>query len=212
VLAEAEDADLILVGGDAIAGPWPSETLERLSGLGERARFVRGNADRELTSQRAGRAPPEVLEFVRELLTKEQLGLLGAWPLSVSLQVDGLGSVLFCHATPRDDDELLTRISAEDRWSEALAGAAEPTVVCGHTHVQFERMVGEKRLVNSGSVGMPYEDKPGAYWTMLGPDIEFRRTEYTAGDIAAAGWPGEWPAATADEATQFFEGLSLGRA
>jgi predicted phosphodiesterase len=212
VLAEAKGVDLILVGGDAVAGPWPSETLERLRGLGERVRFVRGNADRELTSERAGRAPPEVLEFVRERLTKEQLDFPGAWPLSVSLQIDRLGSVLFCHATPRDDDELLTRISDEERWSEALAGAAEATVVCGHTHVQFERTIGEKRLVNSGSVGMPYEDEPGAYWTMLGPAIEFRRTEYAARDIAAAGWPGEWPAATADEATQFFEGLSLGRA
>jgi predicted phosphodiesterase len=212
VLAEVEDADLILVGGDAVAGPWPSETLERLRGLGERVRFVRGNADRELTSQQAGRAPPEVLQFVRERLTKELLGLLGAWPLSVSLEVDGLGPVLFCHATPRDDDELLTRISAEDRWSEALADVTEATVVCGHTHVQFERTIGEQRLVNSGSVGMPYEDEPGAYWALLGPGVEFRRTEYTPGDIAATGWPGEWPAATADEATQYFEGLSLGRA
>ena len=91
VLAEIEDADLILVGGDAVAGPWPFETLERLRGLGERARFIRGNADRELTSQRAGRAPPEVLEFVRERLTKDQLDLLGAWRLSMSLQIDGLG-------------------------------------------------------------------------------------------------------------------------
>lgn len=212
MLAEVEAADLILVGGDAVAGPWPSETLERLRGLGERVRFVRGNADRELTSQRVGRAPPEVVEFVRERLTKEQLGSLAQWPLSVSLQVDGLGPVLFCHATPRNDDELLTQISAEDRWSEALAGAAEATVVCGHTHVQFERTIGKRRLVNSGSVGMPYENEPGAYWTMLGPDVEFRRTEYRPGDLAAAGWPGEWPAATADEATQFFEGLSLGRA
>jgi predicted phosphodiesterase len=212
VLAEADVADVILVGGDAVAGPWPSETLERLRGLGERARFIRGNADRELTSQRAGRAPPEVLEFVRERLTKEQLDVPGAWPLRVSLEVGGLGPVLFCHATPRDDDELLTKISTEDRWSDALAGTAEATVVCGHTHVQFERAIGEKQLVNSGSVGMPYEDEPGAYWTMLGPIVEFRRTEYTAGDIPATGWPGEWPSATADEATQYFEGLSLGRA
>jgi hypothetical protein len=149
---------------------------------------------------------------VHERLTKEQLGLLGTWPLSVSVAVDGIGPVLFCHATPRDDDELLTRISAEERWSEALADTTEATIVCGHTHVQFERAIREKRLINSGSVGMPYEDEPGAYWTMLGPGVEFRRTEYTFGDIASTRWPGEWPAATADEATQYFEGLSLGRA
>jgi predicted phosphodiesterase len=210
VLTEVDAADLILIGGDAVAGPWPAETLERLRGLGERVRFIRGNADRELSSELPGRAPPEVIDFARKQLTKEQLGFLGTLPLTESLDVDGLGPVLFCHATPRSDEEILTRISAEERWRDALAGVDEPTVVCGHTHVQFDRRIGDVRLVNSGSVGMPYEDKPGAYWTLLGPDIELRRTDYEPGDIKATSWPGEWPNATPEAATEFFEGLSLG--
>ena len=32
--------------------------------------------------------------------------------------------------------------------------------------MQFERTIAGKRVVNSGSVGMPYEDEPGAYWTL----------------------------------------------
>lgn len=211
VLAEV-DADLILVGGDAVAGPWPSETLERLRELGDGVRFIRGNADREVGAELPGLAPPAVMNFVRKQLTEGQLAFLGAWSLTDSIEVDGLGPVLFCHATPRSDDEILTRISTEERWQDALAGVDEPTVVCGHTHVQFDRRIGETRLVNSGSVGMPYEDEPGAYWTLLGPDVEFRRTPYEPGDIQASGWPEEWPTATPEEATQFFEGLSLGHA
>ena len=211
VMAEV-DADLILVGGDAVSGPWPSETLERLRGFGERVRFIRGNADREVASERPGLAPPAVMDFVRKQLTEEQIAFLGTWLLIESLEVDGLGSVLFCHATPRNDEEILTRVSAEERWRDALAGVDQPTVVCGHTHVQFDRRIGETRLVNSGSVGMPYEDEPGAYWTLLGPEIEFRRTQYEPGDIQASGWPEEWPTATPEEATEFFEGLSLGQA
>jgi predicted phosphodiesterase len=210
-LAEV-DADLILVGGDVAAGAWPSETLERLRGLGERVRFIRGNADRELTEApkpgRVGGPPPDVLKFVRERLSQEQLSFLGALPLVESVEVDGLGRVLFCHATPRDDEELLTRISPDDRWREALAGVAEPVVVCGHTHTQFDRRVDDIRVVNSGSVGMPYEHEPGAYWTLLGPDVAFERTEYEPGDIAGSGWPGEWPSATPEEATEFFEKFS----
>jgi putative phosphoesterase len=211
VLAEVR-ADLILVGGDVVAGPWPSETLERLRELGDGVRFIRGNADRELTSELPGLAPPAVMDFVRKRLSEEQIEFLGTWPLTKSLDVDGLGSVLFCHATPRSDDEILTRISADERWRDALAGVDEPAVVCGHTHVQFDRRIGDIRLVNSGSVGMPYEDEPGAYWTLLGPDVELRRTDYEPGDLQATGWPEEWPTATPEAATEFFEGLSLGQA
>jgi predicted phosphodiesterase len=215
VLAEA-DADLILVGGDAVAGPWPAETLDRLRGLGDRALFIRGNADREVIEPpkpaREGGPPPGVMEFIRGQLSEEQLSFLAALPLTASVELEGLGRVLFCHATPRDDEELLTRISPDERWAEALSGATERVVVCGHTHTQFDRRLGDARIVNAGSVGMPYEAQSGAYWALLGPDVELRRTSYEPGDIAGAGWPAEWPTATPEEATEFFERLSRERA
>jgi len=212
VLAEV-DADLILVGGDVAAGPWPSETMERLHALGDRVRFIRGNADREVAAPNGqeGLAPPHLMEFVRERLSPEQLAFLASLPLTESVQVDGLGSVLFCHATPRDDEELLTRISPDEHWRTALVGVRESVVVFGHTHVQFERDVGDVHLVNAGSVGMPYEYEPGAYWALLGPGIELRRTQYEPGDIAASGWPDDMPKIGPDEATEYFEKFSLER-
>ena len=214
VLAEA-DADLILVGGDVAAGPWPSESLERLRELGDRVRFIRGNADRELVDPsppREGGPPQEALQWVRERLSEEQLDFLRALPLTESVSIEGLGDVLFGHATPRDDEELLTRISPDERWLRALQGVEESVVVCGHTHVQFDRRVGDIRLVNSGSVGMPYEAEPGAYWTLLGPEVDLRRTQYEEPDIASTGWPEEWPSATPEEATEYFEKFSRERA
>jgi putative phosphoesterase len=202
VLAEVE-ADVIVVGGDFVAGPWPAETLERLRSLGGDVRFIRGNADREVVDDGPGRAPPEVMDFVRERLTPEDLDFLRGLPLTESL-----GSVVFCHATPRNDEEIFTRISPDAQWRAALAGVDAEVVVCGHTHVQFDRVVDGIRLVNAGSVGMPYEHEPGAYWALIGPDVDFRRTEYEPGDIAATGWPEEWPSATPEEATEFFEKLS----
>jgi hypothetical protein len=75
----------------------------------------------------------------------------------------------------------------------AVAGVAEDVVVCEHTHVQFDRAAAGKRLVNAGSVGMPYEERPGAYWALLGPELELRRTEYdldaAAAAIRATGFP-----------------------
>ena len=215
VLAEV-DADVILVGGDTVAGPWPSETLERLRGLDGDVRYSRGNADRELTEppkpQVEAGPPQEVLEWVRERLSDEQLAFLTKLPLTDSVEVDGLGRVLFCHATPRDDNEILTRISPDQRWRRALAGVEADVIVCGHTHVQFDRRVDQLRIVNAGSVGMPYEDRPGAYWALVGAEVELRRTEYEPGDIAASGWPEEWPEASPEEATEFFERVSRERA
>jgi putative phosphoesterase len=211
VLAEI-DADVILVGGDAVAGPWPAETLARLRRLEGDVRFIRGNADREIAEQAPGLAPADLMEFVRSRLSAEEIDFLGSLPLTESLTVDGLGEVLFCHATPRNDEEIFTRISPDDRWRAALDGVASDVVVCGHTHVQFERNIDGTRLVNAGSVGMPYEREPGAYWALLGPDVELRRTAYAPADIAASGWPGEWPDATPEEATEFFERASRERA
>jgi predicted phosphodiesterase len=219
VLAQVADDTLVVVGGDVAAGPWPAETVERLRALGDRVRWLRGNADRELAAvpeARPGGPPPEVIEWVRANLSEEQLAFVTGLPETQVVDVDGLGPVLFCHATPRSDDELLTRISPDERWEPALAGAAEPTIVVGHTHVQFDRRVGDKRVVNAGSVGMAYEREPGAYWALLGPEVDFRRTVYdfhaTTEAIEAAGWPEEWPAATPEEATEFFEGISRERA
>ena len=118
-----------------------------------------------------------------------------------------IGRVLFCHATPRNDEEIFTRISSDERWREALAGVDADVVVCGHTHVQFDRRVGDVRLVNAGSIGMPYEDQPGAYWGVLdGTEVELRRTAYEPGDLSV--WPGEWPESSPEAATELFERLS----
>jgi putative phosphoesterase len=217
VLAEL-DADVILVGGDVAAGPWPAETLERLHAFGDRVRWIRGNADRELAqpvqSSEEGGPPQHVMTWVRERLSDEQLEFLGALPLTETMDVDDVGRVLFCHATPRSDDELLTKISDEPRWRAALESVDADVVVCGHTHVQFDRLVGDVRLVNTGSVGMPYEAQPGAYWLAIGPEVQHRRTEYdtdaTTRAIAEI-WPDEWPSASPEEATEFFEQLSRKR-
>jgi predicted phosphodiesterase len=196
VLDEVDPDATIVVGGDAIMGPWPRETLERLRALGPRVRWVRGNADRELVSPSPPTEvgpPQEVVQWVRVQLTTDDIAFLDSLPLTQALDVDGVGRVLFCHATPRDDNEVLTRISPDEGWLAATAQAREPTIVCGHTHVQFDRAVDGIRVVNAGSVGAPYEAEPGAYWALLGADVELRRTAYdveaAAAAIRATGYP-----------------------
>src|SRR5262249_47035368 len=117
--------------------------------------------------------------------------------------VDGLGDVLFCHATPRNDVDFFSDVTPEERLLPSFAGVREATVVCGHSHLQFDRRVGATRVVNAGSVGMAYEDEPGADWALLGPDVELRRTTFVAADLTSTAYPRlPWPAVTRSEARQ----------
>ena len=171
VLAEIPDDATIVVGGDVVAGgEQPRETLERLRSLGDRVRWLRGNADRELMPGEPGLAPPGTLDATRAELTQEQVDFLYGLPPSVRI-----GDVLYVHASPRNDEDIFTERTPEDRIAFLFSDVDAEIVVCGHTHMQFERIVAGKRVLNSGSVGMPYEDEPGAFWTL---DLRHRRTEY----------------------------------
>jgi len=207
---EAE-VDAVVFGGDDLAGPWPAETAALLASLELPTYRVRGNADRELTGA-PGRAPAELLEWAAGRIDAETLASIEQLPLTQTLDIDGLGPVLFCHATPRNDTEIRTVLSPDERWSEVLAGVEQRTVVVGHTHVQFDRIVGDVRVVNAGSVGMAYEDEPGAYWAVLGPDVEFRRSEFDVGAMLAAlpglAYPVEWGEASSREASEYFESIA----
>jgi len=171
VLQEIPGDAAIVVGGDVcVGGAHPSETLERLRSLGERVRWLRGNGDRELTPGEVGLGPAADVDAARQLLSAEQIGFL--YGLQPSVQI---GRLFFCHATPRNDLDIFTERTPEPRVAGLFANLDADIVVCGHTHTQFERSIGGKRVINSGSVGRPYEDAPGAYWTL---DLEHRHTNY----------------------------------
>jgi predicted phosphodiesterase len=191
VLADVGRAgvDEIVWGGDVAAGPMPVETLARMREVG--GRFVMGNADREMIVDfDAGREPSDSDdEMMRTMLwavaqiDRAERDFLAGFEESVSVDVDGLGPVLFCHGSPRSDEERITRATPPERLAPMVHGVAEAVVVCGHTHQQFDLRAAAHRVLNAGSVGMPYEGEAAAFWLLLGPDAELRRTDY---DIAAA--------------------------
>jgi putative phosphoesterase len=177
-LAEIPDDATIVVGGDVCAGgDEPAETLERLRGLGGRVRWVRGNADRELTPGEGGLVPEPLVEATRGRLSEEQIGFLHGLPAT-----QRIGDVLYCHASPRNDTDIFTERTPEERIAFLFSDLDVPVVVCGHTHTQYERTVAGVRVVNAGSVGMPYEDEAGAYWLL---DLAHRRTPYEGAELKA---------------------------
>ncbi len=231
VLAELDEVqpDLIVIGGDVVPGPLPRQTLERLRQLGDRAHFIRGNGERDIIGAFDGLPFDPILgEQVRQTIgwTAGQLDqagrdFLAQWPEQLTLSVDGLGKILFCHATPRNDMDIFTPRSSQERLRTFFSGVEAQVVVCGHTHIQFEMHTGSVRILNGGSVGMPYADRPGAYWMLLDTQgIEFRRTEYdleqAAQQVRASGYPQADEFAdenllkvpSAEEAMEYFESLA----
>ena len=180
VLAEpdVQAADLVLCGGDTVAGPFPSKCLELLDGLGDRLVEIHGNGERMVVAREG-----EDAAWCADQLSDAQLERLAVLPSTAEVEVEGLGRLLLCHGTPASDTEIVTLVTPDERLAAILEGVEADVVLAGHTHSQMDKVVGGIRWVNGGSVGMPYEHERGARWALLGPDVELRRTEY---DLEAA--------------------------
>jgi predicted phosphodiesterase len=193
-------ADAVVVGGDVAAGPLPAEVLDRLAALALPVRWVRGNADREVVAHfDRGDTDPSIYgpdapaeradAFTAGRITRAHRDLLASFEEVV--RFDG---ALYCHGSPRRDDEIITALTPEARLAPMLDGVQEALVVCGHTHHQFDLRAGAQRVVNAGSVGMPYQGEPGAYWLLVADgEPEPRRTAYdvdaAAPALRASGFP-----------------------
>ena len=197
VLQEVRTAgvDQIVVGGDVVPGPMPRETLALLLGLDIPVRFIYGNGELAVLAQIGvadadavtywgtanGEPLPEphrsVLRWTAEQIHPQYDAALRSWPKTHRVKVDGLGEVLFCHGTPRSETEIFTKSTPEDRLVPVFEGLGVDLVVCGHTHMQFDRTIAGIRCVNAGSVGMPF-GSPGADWALIGPDVSLRHTSY----------------------------------
>ena len=193
VLAEVEQAevDLIVIGGDVFPGPMAAECLDRLLACGISIVKVRGNGERAILECRDGRLSQKLpaaalaaIEWHAANLDPrhEQMLLSNTWQPTIRLGVPGTGTVLFVHATPIRDTDIFTERTPDDALHRVFANADADVVLCGHTHLQFERTLGDLRIVNAGSVGMPF-DGPGACWALIDGGVTLRRTPY---DVEAA--------------------------
>jgi predicted phosphodiesterase len=205
VLAELHEdpPEAVVVGGDVCAGPMPVQVLRRLRELPWPVHWLRGNADRAVVMGFDGTIPPELQDhplyegdaWAATFLSREERDFIDSFPALVAVEINGLGDVLFCHATARSDEERVTVFTPPDRLARILDEAGTELLVCGHTHRQFDRTVDGRRMVNAGSIGRPYEHEPGAYWLRVGPDFRLIRTPYDVPGADAAFHASGYPAA-----------------
>jgi predicted phosphodiesterase len=199
-------ADLIVVGGDVVPGPMPREMLALLSSGSIPAQFIHGNGEVAVLAEINGRdsgvpAPVrKAIQWNAAQLERRDAKLMESWPLTFGLEISGIGRVLFCHATPQNPNDIFTRLTPEHKVAALFAGIEADLVVCGHTHMQFDRTVSGLRVANAGSVGMPFGE-PRAHWLLLGPGVEFRRTDYDVQSAAARTRQTDYPDAEQFAAT-----------
>jgi putative phosphoesterase len=225
---EHEEVEAIVIGGDAVSGPQPAEVLALLRSLDGPVHWIRGNGERALgpdssDAVMAGAEAEAALRFTAAHLSDDDRAELANLPERATLDVDGLGATLFCHASPRNDLDIVTGGTPAERFSLLLEGVSKPVVVAGHTHMQLDFTVDGVRWINPGSVGMPYEGEVAAFWALLGPDLELRRTpfdvERSASALLESGWPEAEPfveenlraAPSRDETIALFEQIARER-
>jgi len=175
--ARAADAQRFLLGGDyALFGPFQAESIAALRAL-EQATWIRGNVDRWAAIQDV---PDDdvllrAIADCRETLGARLADELGELPEQVV--IDG---TRYCHASPMSDMRSFLPEPGDDD-EEMLAGASEPRVVFGHTHLQFRRSgPGGVELLNPGSVGLPLDGDARSAYALAHDDgsIEHRRVDY----------------------------------
>ena len=186
-----ESVDRVVVGGDVFPGPMALQTFARLQRLEVPTEFIFGNCEVALLAVREGGDPGRMPEPAKESMrwcaaqiSANDERVLRSWPKTLALSIEPLGQVLFCHGTPRNENEIFTRLTPDSAVLPAFAEVKAKLIVCGHTHMQFDRKIGNIRIVNAGSIGMPF-GKTGADWLLLGPGVELRHTDYDLPRAAA---------------------------
>ena len=191
------EVDELVIGGDVLPGPMPVQCLELLLSIKIPTRFIYGNGEIAVLNGPPEHLPDSVKHVIRWnalQLAPAHRQLLNDWPMSLKAKTIAFGEILFCHATPRNENEIFTKISVEEDFLPMFADVKEQLVICGHTHMQFDRTMGKTRIVNAGSVGMPFGD-PGAYWLLIDEQVEFRHTTYDLEGAAEAILKSDYPLA-----------------
>jgi predicted phosphodiesterase len=205
------EADHIVVGGDLVPGPFPRECFDLLTSVDLPIEFIIGNGDRETLTARQSGVSSAVPEYFHEAmawnarqLSDSDAKAIAQWPLTRRLHVGGIGDVLFCHATPRNDSEIFMRTTSDATLMAIFDHLQVHAVVCGHTHMQHDRTVGTTRIINAGSIGASFQGA-GAYWALLGPTVQLRRTYYDVEQAAARVRATAYPQADQFAATSILE-------
>jgi putative phosphoesterase len=198
---ERESVDQIICLGDVAVGPQPTETLERIRALG--CPVLMGNWDAWFLDgfpslpDDLGRKLIEIGSWWAGQLGPEERGYMRTFQHVLELDLGQETTLAAFHGSPRSYEEGIYATTPDEEVEEMLAGVGAPLLVCGHTHFQLFRRLGESLVVNPGSVGLAFRRDGGimriAPWAEYGLitvdsdrlAVELRRTMFDVDALAA---------------------------
>lgn len=186
---EREKADeLVCLGDVATLGPQPRATVDRLRELD--CHFIMGNHDVDVRdipgTWRRDDHPPfikEAIEWCAQELTQEQLVFIGSFQPTLELALDEATKLLCFHGSPQSTTDVILPTTPTDELDAHLVGHRAAVLAGGHTHVQMLRRHKGLLLVNSGSVGIPMDQRPPPEMPVLYPWAEYAIVSVQNGNI-----------------------------
>lgn len=168
------EADEIYVLGDlCYRGPDPKRALDGVRALN--TKVIKGNADEWVVrGVRAGEVPDSALELMNaerewtvSRLDRHDIDYLCSLPTELSLKTEGVSISAF-HATPDSLFDIVAPGTADEVLQDKLMSAAEADVyVYAHIHKPYVRVIEGKILINTGSVGLPFDGLRKASYAMV---------------------------------------------
>lgn len=160
---------------------------------------VRGNHDHGVAQnvRVQGKSGFKYLTGVTRQITQERLSptdrrFLGSLPISKRVTLENT-KFLMVHATPRDPLDEYT-IADVDFWSRRLQDVDANVICVGHTHHPYVLEVGDKLVINPGSVGQPRDGDPRASYAMIeNQRVELKRIEYPVEETVKTVWESNLP-------------------
>jgi predicted phosphodiesterase len=152
--------DVVFSGLDDPDQSQPLETWRRLTAAG--AIMVQGVTDRAIATLDPAKIDPssehekkmiERMKTVRAELGELVLERLRRLPTQVRFPLEDGGELLLVHGSPADPSEAMTQDMSDEELSALIGDDPADLVVCGMSHVPFDRQIGHVRIVNVGSVG-----------------------------------------------------------
>ena len=181
------DVGLVFVAGDLLlGGDEPAEVFKRLQQLN--AACVRGISDTAMIRvDPKSLRPADIEQQERALVFSSTLRAVGELALKFLEKlperlriplIDGT-EIVMVHGAPGDPSAEMSHFMSDDELRTLLDDDPADIVVCGATHVPFQRTVDAVRVVNVGSVGAAPEGRV-AHFTIIDPRIDGSVIEQTA--------------------------------
>lgn len=182
-----ENCDKIFCLGDlAMAGPQPSETVEKIRTLINNNEFecIQGNTDEMIAKcdnqilhllQENNPVMASALESDVSTLSEEQKTFLANLPGQKEFEIEGV-KILLVHGSPRKNNENIYNDLKIEEVEEMIADTDANVIFCGHTHVPCGYQTNTKQtVVNVGSIGRPFSEEPKSCYAI----IEIENGEFT---------------------------------